>query len=113
MVSAMSGWILFAFLVAEALAYLLAMRWIGRAWLAKRWSATRVAIAAGLLTTLLVGLPVMLSAMGEGIQWLVALVLLVGLAGYLIASNIPLWTYAERHGVRDELRRLIDKNPPR
>ena len=105
-----SGWMVVAFYVAEALVYVLGLRWIARAWLSERWSARRVAIAAGLLTVLLVGLPIMLSAAQGAAQWIVVLVVLVVLAGYLVAVNVAMWGYAERHGVRDELRRLYDKD---
>jgi hypothetical protein len=107
----MSGWVVVGFYLALALAYLLALRWISRAWLEERWSARRVAIATGLLTTLAVGLPVLVSGVRDS-TWIVGLVLLLGLTGFLISHGLTLWNYAERHGVRDELRRLGDKNRP-
>jgi hypothetical protein len=84
---------------------------INYAWLAELWSARRVAITTGLLTTLAVGLPMMITGMRDG-SWIVGLVLLLALAGFLISHGLALWGYAEKHGVRDELRRLGDKNRP-
>ena len=42
-----------------------------------------------------------------------ALVVIAGLVAFLIFHNLALWTYAERHGVREELQRLADKNRSR
>lgn len=106
MVSPMSGWLVIAFYLAEALAYLVAIRWIARAWVADRWTVMRVAVGVGLLTILLVGLPVLLSAAR---QLIAVLLILVALAVFLIPVNTALFTYAEEHGAKEQLRRLFER----
>jgi hypothetical protein len=105
------SWISIAGFLGVVLAYVIALQWIGRAWLSERWSARRAAVAAGALIILLVVLPASISADRDG-NW-IDLLVLVFLASVIISSNLTIWTYAERHGVRDELRRLFARKPPR
>lgn len=110
----MSGWIVVAFFLGEGAVYLWAMQRIARNWLSDRWSAARSAVAAGILTALLVGLPIFLSGMRERADWLVGLLVIVVVAGIVISRSLTLWTYAERHGVKDQLRRqFARKHRPR
>lgn len=109
----MEDWTFITLFVMAGVVYLILLSLIGRRWMSGRLSARRAAIAAGSLTTLFPGLPAILVITRDGGSFLLALLVVAFLAGAVISSNAALLTYAGRHSVNDEMRRLLARQSQR